>query len=497
MPEPARRLNILMVAAECVPFAKTGGMADVVGSLPGSLKKLGAEVRIVIPRYGFVDHEYYNLRLSLGTMGVWMGNTQEWCSVYQSRIRDDIPVFLIEHNVFYAREGLYHNHESQEYRDNPKRFAFLSLAALQLCVDTGFKPDIVHANDWHTALLPAYLKLWHWNDPVLGDAASVLTIHNLAYQGIFGKECYNYIGMGEENFTPEKFENYGAVHFLKGGIFFADRVNTVSPGYARETKTPEGGFGLHPYLQKRENHYTGILNGVDYQQWNPETDSLIPANYSVKSLQGKHTCKKVLQQRMALEVNPDIPLIGIVSRFVWQKGLEMLTGCIAHAVNELHVQFAILGSGDRQLESFFGSIPGYFPGRIGSFIGYNDELAHLIEAGSDFFLMPSVYEPCGLNQIYSLKYGTIPIVRATGGLDDTVEEYNAETGSGTGFRFHEISTDALYQAMTRAVRIFYDNSHHMKNLIGNAMKKHFSWDDSASQYMELYRDAMVYKKSMG
>ncbi|MBN1158118.1 MAG: glycogen synthase GlgA [Bacteroidales bacterium] len=486
----AKSLKILMVASECIPYAMTGGMGDVVGSLPPSLQRTGADVRIVIPKYSFIDTEKYNIVPFIESMGVWMGNKQEWCSVYKTVTAKGIPVYFIEYNLYFDREGLYHDAGYNDYQDNPKRFAFLSRAALQLCQEIHFIPDIVHANDWPTALLPVYLKIWHRGDPILGKAASVLTIHNLAYQGRYSKESYNYLGLGEINFTSDKFECHGAINLLKGGIYYADFINTVSPGYARETITPEGGFGLDPFLRNKESRYIGILNGADYSIWDPETDILIPANYSMNNLKGKRICKKSLQEKMNLDPDPELPVIGVVSRFTWQKGLDLLIACIANIFENMKVQFAILGSGDNDQESFFGKLPGLYPGKAGSYIGYNNELAHLIEAGCDFFLMPSVYEPCGLNQIYSLKYGTVPIVRATGGLDDTVSQYDPVSGSGTGFKFSEPSTQALYQVILQAVKTYHGDRALVMKLIRNGMQQHYSWEDSAIQYMDLYRNAV-------
>jgi starch synthase len=491
-----KKLKILMVSSECFPFAKTGGLADVVGSLPPALKKHGHDVRVVIPKYSFIDPNRYKMRPVLNTMCVWMGDGEEWCSVYETLLNDEVIVYLIEFQLYFARSGLYHDEYFNDYLDNPRRFAFFSRAALQLCKDINFKPDIVHANDWQTALIPAYLKVWHWNDPVLGRSASVLTIHNMVYQGIYPKSHYRYIGLGENNFTSECLECFGKINFLKGGIYFADMVNTVSPTYCRETKTPEGGYGLAPYLNNIGSKYTGILNGIDYEIWNPEIDKLIPANYGIDNLQGKSLCKKVLQKSMLLEENPDIPIIGIISRFVPQKGLHLLAQCIDNILNNMIVQFAILGSGEKDLEYFFYNLPSRYPGKAGSFIGYSNELSHLIEAGSDFFLMPSLYEPCGLNQIYSLKYGTLPIVRAIGGLEDTVENYDEKTGEGTGFKFYESSANAIYYTVGWAVSTYYDRKNHLQKLIKNAMSKHFSWEDSAKKYIELYKNAIVNKKAL-
>lgn len=483
------KLKILMISSEVVPYAKTGGLADVVGALPQVLQRLGHEVIVVMPKYGSIDAQKFGLRRHWDSMGVWMGNMQEWCAVDVAD-NDGVPTYFIEHNNFFARPGLYHDDNYNDYLDNPRRFGFLTRAGLQLAQDLRFEPDIVHVHDWQTALASAYLKIWHWNDPLLGSAASVLTIHNIAYQGKYPASHYDYLGLQWGNFTPDKFEDYGAINFLKGGIVYADVVNTVSPTYANETRTPALGYGLAPYLNDKGDNYIGILNGVDYTQWNPAVDNLIPARYTPDDLTGKRICKAELQRRFLLDVNPRVPIVGVVSRLVSQKGLDLLAGAIERIVENMVVQFVILGSGDKGLEAFFGDLPRRYPGRIGSFIGYNNQLAHWIEAGADFFIMPSIYEPCGLNQIYSLKYGTLPIVRATGGLDDTVMQYDERSGDGTGFKFWEPSSSAIFYTVGWAVSTYYDRPHHMAKMIHTAMLQDYSWEKSAAQYVDLYERAI-------
>lgn len=485
-------MKIAMIASECVPYVKTGGLADVVGSLPAALGKLGHEVIVVLPLYSMIDDQRYGLQLFLPSLGVWMGNELEWCAVHQAEMQGT-PVYFIESNKYFARFGLYHDASFNDYLDNPRRFGLLTRAGLQLCKDINFAPDIVHAHDWHTALAPAFLKIWHWNDPVLGGAASVLTIHNVAYQGVYDKASYEYLGLRWENFTSRKFEDHGKINFLKGGIHYADMVNTVSSTYANESRTPAGGYGLAPYLYDKGDNYWGILNGCDYEKWNPATDTLIPARYTLEDLSGKAVCKRALQERMGLEVNPDIPLIGVVSRLVGQKGLDLLASVMDRIVSEMQVQFAILGSGEKDLETFYGQLPARHPDRVGSFIGYSDELSHWIEAGADFFIMPSIYEPCGLNQMYSLKYGTLPIVRATGGLDDTVQQYDETTGTGTGFKFWEISGNAIYYTVGWAVSTYYDRPQHILQMIHRAMQQDFSWEKSAEAYTAIYTRALEVK----
>jgi starch synthase len=481
--------KIVFIASEAVPFIKTGGLADVAGALPQVLCELGQEVITILPKYAGIDSKRFQLRPFLSPMGVWMGNTEEWCAVYQTELRG-VPTYFIESYKYFDRSGLYHDHDYNDYLDNPRRFGFFTRAALQLCRDMGFSPDIVHAHDWQTALAPAYLKIWHWNDPVLARAASLLTIHSFAYQGVYSAEHYDYLGLQWANFIPQKFEDYGQINFLKGGIIYSDLVNTVSPTYADETRMPGGGYGLAPYLNAKGDDYIGILNGADYQSWNPEIDPLIPARYSRDGLAGKATCKRDLQRRVGLAEEPGTPLIGVVSRFAPQKGLDLLAQAIEGIVTNMQVQFVILGSGDKGLESYYGRLPALYPGRIGSFIGYNDELAHWIEAGSDFFVMPSFHEPCGLNQMYSLKYGTLPIVRATGGLNDTIQQYDESTGSGTGFKFYEPSAGAIYYTVGWAVSTYFDRQSQMQKMIQTAMAQDFSWHKSAGQYLLAYERAI-------
>ena len=488
------RLNILMIASECVPYAKTGGLADVVGALPKALRALGHNVMVVIPNYSLIDTSRNGLQLYMNNLGVWMGNAQEWCAVHLTD-NEGIPVYFIEFNHYFDRWGYYHDSNNNDYLHNGRRFGFLARAALQLCHDTGFEPDIVHAHDWQAALAPAYLKIWHWNDSILGHAASVLTIHNIAYQGVYPASDFDYLGFQWGDFTSDKFEDHGKINFLKGGIHYADVVNTVSPTYAIETRTPEYAHGLAPYLNNKGDRYRGILNGADYEYWNPETDRLIPANYSRQDPSGKAVCKRELQKRFLLDENPSIPVIGAVSRFAEQKGLNFLAQAIEEVVKNMDVQFAILGSGDKSLEYYFGQLPARYPGRVGSYIGYNETLAHLVEAGSDFFIMLSIFEPCGLNQMYSLKYGTLPIVRATGGLDDTVEQYSEPNGSGTGFKFWEPSPNAIYYTLGWAVSTYYDRPDHMKMMIQTAMAQDFSWEKSAHEYDLLYDRAIQVQRT--
>ena len=489
----SKKLNILMISSEMVPFAKTGGLADVVGALPVHLKKMGHDVRVVIPNYSMIPHEDHGITPFIDFMNVWMGTQEEYCRVHNTMIKNDVPVYLIEHDLFFNRWGIYHDSDMNDYTDNPKRFSFLAQAGLKLAENIDFKPDIVHVHDWQSALAAAYLKIWHWENPVLGSAASVLTIHNAAYRGIYPKTFYDYIGLGKENFNEESLEMFGAVDFLKGGIFYSDLVTTVSPSYGEDIKRPFNEFGLAPNLANKGKNFYGILNGVDYEEWSPEIDSNIAANFSKDKMLGKKKCKADLQKRFNLEVDETIPVIGAIGRFVDQKGFQNLAPAIRLALNDMRIQFVILGSGDSGLEHFYRELPSNCRGRAGSYIGYNNELSHIIEAGCDFFIMPSLYEPCGLNQMYSMKYGTLPIVRATGGLNDTVENYDEASGSGTGFKFFDSSPQAVYYTIGWAVSTYYDRKEHMKKMISAAMSMDFSWDKSAREYEKAYERAIENK----
>jgi len=481
-------MKIAFVASECYPFVKTGGLADVTGSLSQALAERGNEVLVILPYYKAISSQDIEISTFFETMCVHMGcGIEEWCSVKTAMLGKKVRVFLIESDKYFLRDGLYCDSFSNDFQDNPYRFAFFSRAALQLLRDMDFRPDVVHAHDWQTAAVCAYMKTWDWGGSGIDKALSVLTIHNIGYQGIYSADCLDYCGFDWKFFTSGIFEDYGRVNFLKGGIHFADFVTTVSPKYAAETLDGTQGYGLAPYLRDKKDKYIGILNGADYSVWDPKTDKMIPANFSARSFKGKALCKRELQRRFGLAEDEKIPLIGVVSRFAHQKGLDILAKTIGRIVDSMVVQFAVVGSGEKELEHFFGRIPGEKQGRIGSFIGYSDEISHLVEAGSDFFIMPSRYEPCGLNQIYSLKYGTLPIVRNTGGLSDTVIQYNESDGNGTGFKFDYLSADALFDTVGWAVSTYFDRPKHIDKMRKAAMKCDFSWKISAKEYEKIYK----------
>jgi starch synthase len=473
------RLKVLFVASECVPFAKTGGLGDVVGALPIALAERGHDVRVVLPRYrSAMRHEATKLPAPLG---VPLGYGEEFCAVWETRLqKSDARVYLLEQNHFYDRAGVY-NDESGDFGDNVARFSFLSRGALRLCAALDFTPDIVHVHDWPTSLVPVYLNTIDRASPI-ARAATVLTIHNLGYQGWFEKSALPATGLGWDVWSARGLEAFDRLNFLKGGIYHSTIVSTVSPTYAKEIQTHEGGHGLDGALRERGRHVVGILNGIDDKVWDPATSPHLPAHYDADDLSGKAACKAALQREMGLPERPDVPLIGIISRLVEQKGIDIFAGALQRMF-ELDTQVVLLGSGEAWAEQLFGRLS-HTTDRFRAFLGMNEGLAHRIEAGSDFFLMPSRYEPCGLNQLYSQRYGTIPIVRAVGGLDDTVESFV------TGFKFHDLSADDLADTVELAVYIYRNAPDQLRAMQLRSMKKPMGWDHASRQYEALYRMAM-------
>jgi len=489
--KPHKPLSILFAASEAAPFAKEGGLGDVVGALPKYLARMGHDVRVVIPRYYSVNREKFGLRLLPGTLVVPMGIMgNQYCGVYEGRLPgSDVPIYFLEHDGYYGRNGLYQQ-SGMGYLDNDNRFVFLSKGALELCKMLDFTPDVVHAHDWHTGAIPVLLNTSYLHDRFVGDAASLLTLHNMQHQGNFYPGLMDVLGIGWKHFNFLELEKDDQVNLLKGGIYHATLLNTVSEGYAREIRTPEYGWGLEGVIRDRDNDLYGILNGVDYEAWNPETDCFIAANYSSRTVKkGKAACKRDLQEFMKLPQRNNVPLLGVVSRMVKQKGTDLLAEAIPRIL-EMDVQFVMVGNGEPWAHFYFGDIAAKYPEKFACFIGYNEALAHKVEAGSDFFVMPSAFEPCGLNQMYSLAYGTPPIVRATGGLQDSVENFDESTHSGTGFKFWKHNANALFDTVGWAVYTYYNNPSGLAALRKNGMKKRFTWDDAALKYEELYKHAI-------
>lgn len=486
-------MKILMVSAEAVPFAKTGGLADAVSALAGSLSLLGHDVRIVMPRYYKIDRrELVKLE---GPLGIPVGTGQEWTAVYKTDLKGfpNVTVYFIDHENCYGRDGVYGTKLEPDFNDNPYRFSLLCHGAFQICNKIGWYPDIVHAHDWSAALAPVLLKHICRSQSQFRNTASVFTIHNMGYQGVYGKEKFTDLGIDWNLYYGAGFERNGAINFLQAGISCADMVTTVSPTYSKEIQTIEGGFGLDGLLRVRSDVVKGIVNGVDTDVWNPTIDKLIPKNYSFDDMKGKAACKKALQEYYGLPVREDVPVIGLISRLVSQKGVAEVFapsyGCLYNLCSSMDIQFVLLGSGDKWCEDEILNLKSKLP-NFKAKIGYNENLSHLIEAGSDFFLMPSRYEPCGLNQMYSLLYGTLPIVRRTGGLADTVENYNEVTGDGTGFMFDDLTPQSVYDTVGWAVYAYYNKKDHIKKMQQKAMKKDFTWKASCENYIKVYEEAL-------
>lgn len=463
---------MLFAASECAPLAKVGGLADVVAALPAALRSRGHDVRVVMPRYRATKAAP---AVRLGILRVPMGNASVAAAVFETRLeRGGVPVYLVECDELFDRDGIYGT-VALGYEDNARRFAFLSRATAVLDEVVAFRPHVVHAHDWPTALVPVNLR-------ILGSAAaSVISIHNLAHQGSFGGERSGDLGFGRNAAELLGVERDRSLNFMRGGITAATRIAAVSPRYAAEVMTVEGGAGLSATLRERRDAVCGILNGIDDALWDPATDPFLPATYDATSLAGKAVCKRALQRELGLVLRENVPLFGCISRFVDQKGIDVLARAIP-ALLALDVQLAVIGAGEPWAERFFARLSATTP-NVRAFIGYDEGLAHRIEAGADFFLMPSRYEPCGLNQLYSQRYGTLPIVRATGGLADSVEH------GVTGFSFDALTPEALVDAARGALVVRRDRAR-FAAMQRAAMSKRMGWTEAASQYEALYRLAL-------
>jgi starch synthase len=492
---PKTKLKILIVTPEAVPFAKTGGLADVTGSLSGALSKLGHQVKVILPKYKMVDESAFNLQeVNVNFLEILLGEKKEKIKLKSCQLPDSkVEYLFVANDKYYRRNELYKDKATGfDYGDNDERFILFTRGVLEVLKALNWRPDIIHANDWQSALIPAYLKTLYAGDPFFAETATVFTIHNLAYQGNFPKDSFAKIGVARELFYPtSSFEFWGNVNFLKVGISYADLVSTVSERYAVEIQSSsEFGFGLEGVLRTRNADLYGIVNGVDYQEWSPEKDKFIPYRYSREDLSGKKKNKRTLLEKCNLATNREnVPLIGIISRLADQKGFDILAQ-ISDQLLSLDLQMVILGTGEEKYHQLFQKMAKKYPEKISVNLRFDDPLAHLIEAGSDMFLMPSRYEPCGLNQLYSLKYGTVPIVRETGGLADTIQDYDPHTGEGTGFVFKNYDSDELLDAIKKALRVSQDKETWTK-LMKNGMQKDFSWEASAKKYESLYQKALA------
>ena len=474
-------MRILFVASEGLPFSKTGGLADVVEALPKALVARGHEVAVVLPRYRGTKTS----TIVMPSLTVPLGLRLRFPAVADGTLLNGVRYFFVDDPAYFDRDGMYGT-STGDFWDNAERFSEFSRAAIEIAKHI-WPADVIHCHDWQTALVPVLLRTSYGDDPVLKDIPVVFTIHNMGYQGQFSRDVIDRAGIPVVTFTPARLEFYGDVNFLKGGIVYSDYVTTVSRRYAQEIQTREYGYGLDGVAHGRSDRLVGILNGVDYSAWNPAKDIFLPAKYSPKDLSGKLLCKQDLLKTFGLPDIPGRPVVGIVSRFADQKGFDLIAEVAPEIMRE-DMALVVLGTGDKKYEELFRTLAIAYPDRVGVKIAYDNAIAHKVEAGSDMFLMPSRYEPCGLNQIYSLKYGTVPIVRATGGLDDTIELFDLEHGTGTGFKFWDYTGGALLYTIRQALHHFADERI-WKRIQLNGMEKDFSWKTPAAEYVKLYEAA--------
>jgi len=477
-------MKVAMLASEVVPFAKTGGLADVAGALPKFLSPLGVEIKVILPFYRETKKRNFPLHRVIDSLEMEWGGEKVPFSVWESR-EGALNFLLIEKDEYFDRDFLYGTPKG-DYPDNGERFAFFSRAALELLKHLNFRPDVIHAHDWQASIALALLKFVYARDPFFSFTRSLFTIHNLAYQGLFANDTLSRIGLPDSLFNMEDLEFYGKVNYLKGGILYSTAINTVSRRYSLEIQTPEFGHRLDGLLRKRRDRLFGILNGVDYADWNPATDRYIVRPFDPTYVDGKKECRKDLLRAFGLNtVKEEAPVIGMVSRLAGQKGFDILCESLA-GIFKLGAVLVILGTGEEVFQKALSAAREKYPESLGLRIAYDESLSHKIYAGSDMFLIPSRYEPCGLTQMYSLRYGTVPVVRATGGLDDTIQEYDSVRGTGNGFKFEEYSSAALISSLQKAIGA-YQSKKRWRQLVQQAMACDFSWDVSAREYVRLYQ----------
>jgi starch synthase len=477
-------MNILMAASEAVPYAKTGGLADVVGAVPKHLKRAGHDVRVLMPLYRPARARAKESLSPVATIKIDVGGQAVEGRLLETKGADDVTFYFLECEKYYDRDQLYGTAQG-DFPDNAERFIFFSRAVLEAIPALNVKVDLLHVHDWQTALVPVYLRTIYADRPNLRELATLLTIHNLAYQGVFWHWDMKLTGLDWSLFNPERLEFYGKINFLKGGIVYADAINTVSRTYAKEIQTIEFGAGLEGVLRNRNQDLFGILNGVDYDDWSPERDRLIPANFTPEDLSGKAACKEALQKEFGLNLEPQVPTMGIVTRLDDQKGLDILAAAMDE-IMALDLQLVILGTGHEKYHRLLTELAEQYTGKLGVKLAFDNRIAHLIEAGADMFLMPSRYEPCGLNQMYSLRYGTVPIVRATGGLADTIQDALKNGDAANGFTFQDYTAPALAGTVAKAVTVFGDKRR-WKKLVASGMAQDWSWSRSAREYEALYQ----------
>jgi starch synthase len=475
-----------MVASELHPFASSGGLAEVVSSLPLALERLGHKTTIVMPWYRRVAASHADVAAD-GESAIDLGGRVRRVGYRRTSITSGVEVVFVDAPELFDRDGLYGT-SAGDFQDNGIRFAVFARAALEYVRTRGRRPSVLHLHDWQAGLVPAYQKMLFSSDPVVGGVPAVFTIHNLAFQGIYPASMLPDIGLPWEVMHVQAMEYWGRISYLKAGINFSERITTVSPSYAREVLSPELGFGLDGVLRRRADDFSGILNGINTERWDPSRDGWLPAPYSVADLSGKRECKRALLRTTGLphsDADLDRPLVGLVSRLTDQKGFDLLAAA-ARQLMALDVSWVLLGSGEGRYEELWTALAAEHPTKVSATIGYDERLEHWIEAGADLFLMPSRFEPCGLNQLNSLRYGALPVVRATGGLNDTVEDAGLDSGQGTGFKFSAYTPEALLDALRRALEL-YRNPAIWRKIQENAMRQDYSWDVSAREYVKVYK----------
>ncbi len=474
-------MKILFISPEVFPFAKTGGLADVVGALPDALAKRGHACSIVLPFYKCVRENGFSPELFKKDLSVEINRERQAFNIYLLK-HNNLDVYFLEKDEYYKRDYLYGTPEG-DYPDNALRFGFFTKAVIVALPHIGTQ-DILHCNDWQSALIPLYIRQFRKKKSEFRNTKILFTIHNMAYQGFFGREVMAQLSLPKKLFIPDALEFYGRLNFMKSGIIYSDAVSTVSKGYSREILTPEFGCGLDGLLRTRERDLYGIVNGVDYSIWDPATDEFIVARYSSDNLEGKKECKRDVLAQFGIKYDPQRPLIGMITRLAEQKGVDVVADSMEELVKS-QVDFVLLGFGDEKYNNIFKAIAEKYKGHVGARIDFDNALAHKIEAGSDMFLIPSRYEPCGLNQMYSLKYATVPVVRAVGGLDDTIEDFNPSTKKGNGFKFKDASAAELLATVKKAVSVFKDKRL-WNTLLRNGLSCDYSWCNSAEKYEVLY-----------
>lgn len=471
-------MKVLFAAAEAHPFVKTGGLADVIGALPKALKNAGVDVRVILPKYRGIAEQYTSKMEHVAVVNVPIGWRNQYCGI-ERIIHDGIPVYFIDNEYYFGREGIY------GYMDDGERFAFFNRAVLECLQVIEFQPDVLHCHDWHAAVIPLMLQAHYRHIPFYNRIRTVFTIHNLLYQGVFPYEVLGeLLGLNDSYFNGVEY--YGNVNYLKGGIVYSDRVTTVSPTYAEEIRTPYYGYGLDGLLSYRAESLSGIVNGIDTKSYNPSTDPHIVTRYR-SNLAKKTENKLALQQELGLPVAANIPMVAMVTRLVDSKGLDLLTRVLDEILYTDDIQFVLLGTGDESYERWFREAMWRYPKKLSSQILFNDALSRKIYAASDIFLMPSKFEPCGISQLLALRYGSIPVVRETGGLNDTVQAYNEETGEGNGFTFKDYNAHEMMYALRRAIAC-YNKPEHWKKVAKNAFAGDYSWNVSAQQYIDIYNE---------